>query len=355
MYAEFYGLRKLPFQLTPDPFFFYESAEHRKAMAHLTYGLHNGEGFIIITGEIGAGKTTLVDSLLSEIDPARFVAAKIVTSQLGGDDLLRLVCSAFGLDHTGLSKASVLNHLHQFITHQFGTGRRPLLIVDEAQNLSAGALEELRMLSNIVVGAAPALQSFLLGQPQLRQILGSPSLEQLRQRIAAAYHLGPLNAPDTQAYIEHRLRRAGWTDDPELSNDSFAAIYAHTGGVPRRINNLCSRLLLLGMLEESHRISAATVEEVAADFHAELSSVTISRPGEGGAGTYQQHTSLQTLLGSLDRLDGHGAGYIGTHDPQSTLQALFRRLDRLDDVTAAHDHAIRRIIEIISRSKNDCA
>ena len=348
MYAKFYNLRQLPFQLTPDPFFFYESAEHRKAMAHLTYGLHNGEGFIVITGEIGAGKTTLVDSLLSQIDPTRFVAAKIVTSQLGGDDLLRMVSSAFGLEHNGASKASLLNQLQQFIVHQFGAGRRPLLIIDEAQNLSTDALEELRMLSNIVVGTAPALQSFLLGQPQLRHILGSPSLEQLRQRIAAAYHLGPLNAADTQAYIEHRLRRAGWTNDPEFSNDSFPAIYAHTSGVPRRINNLCSRVLLLGMLEESHKISAATVEEVANDLDAELSSVTVSRKEAGRAGTYDQRSSLRALLGSLDNLDG--IGHIGTHDPHSTLQALFRRLDRLDDVAAAHDHAIRRIIDILSRS-----
>src|SRR5205823_3862927 len=351
MYAKFYGLDKLPFQLTPDPFFFYESAEHRKAMAHLTYGLHNGEGFIIITGEIGAGKTTLVDSLLSDIDPARFIAAKIVTSQLGGDDLLRLVCSAFGLDHTGLSKADVLNRLQQFITHQFGTGRRPLLIIDEAQNLSTDALEELRMLSNIVVGAAPALQSFLLGQPQLRQILGSPSLEQLRQRIAAAYHLGPLSAADTQAYIEHRLRRAGWTDDPEIPNDCFPAIYAHTSGVPRRINNLCSRVLLLGMLEDSHKISASTVVEVATDLEAELLSVTVPRHGTGQASTYDQRSSLRALFGSLDILDEDRAGHAETYDLQSSLQALFRRLDKLDEVMAAHDHAIRRIIDIISRSK----
>ena len=148
MYAKFYGLAAPPFQLTPDARFFFESTVHRQAMAYLVYGLHHAEGFIIITGEIGAGKTTLVDSLLSEIDPARFIAAKIVTSQLGGDDLLRMVCSAFGLDHTALSKADVLNRLQQFITHQFSTGRRPLLIVDEAQNLSADALEELRMLSN---------------------------------------------------------------------------------------------------------------------------------------------------------------------------------------------------------------
>ena len=351
MYAKFYGLDKLPFQLTPDPFFFYESAEHRKAMAHLTYGLHNGEGFIVITGEIGAGKTTLVDSLLSQIDPTRFVAAKIVTSQLSGDDLLRMVSSAFGMDHQGLPKASVLNQLQQFIVHQFGQGRRPLLIIDEAQNLSTDALEELRMLSNIVVGTAPALQSFLLGQPQLRQVLGSPSLEQLRQRIAAGYHLGPLNAADTQAYIEHRLRRAGWTNDPEFSNDSFPAIYAHTSGVPRRINNLCSRVLLLGMLEDSHKISASTVEEVATDLETELSSVTVGRPGTGQAGTYDQRSSLQALLGSLDILDGGGAGHIGTQDQHLRLQTLFQRLDRLDDVTAAHDHAIRRIIDILSRSK----
>lgn len=352
MYAKFYKLSQLPFQLTPDPNFFYESAEHRKAMAHLTYGLHNGEGFIVITGEIGAGKTTLVDSLLSQIDPARFVAAKIVTSQLGGDDLVRMVSAAFGLDHTGLSKASVLNRLQQFIVHQFGAGRRPLLIIDEAQNLSADALEELRMLSNIVVGTAPALQSFLLGQPQLRQVLGSPSLEQLRQRIAAAYHLGPLNATDTQGYVEHRLRRAGWKNDPEFSDDSFPAIYAHTSGVPRRINNLCSRVLLLGMLEDNHKISASTVEEVASDLEAELSSVTTSRNGTGQAGSYDQRSSLQTLLGSLDRLDGNGAAHLGTRDQLLTLQALFRRLDRIDDVLAAHDHAIRRIIDIVSRSKN---
>jgi len=351
MYAKFYGLHQLPFQLTPDPFFFYESVEHRKAMAHLTYGLHNGEGFIVITGEIGAGKTTLVDSLLSQIDATRFVAAKIVTSQLGGDDLLRMVSSALGLDHTGLPKAGVLNQLQQFIVHQFGAGRRPLLIIDEAQNLSADALEELRMLSNILVGAAPALQSFLLGQPQLRQILGSPSLEQLRQRIAAAYHLGPLNAADTQAYIEHRLRRAGWTNDPEIPNDSFAAIYAHTGGVPRRINNLCSRVLLLGMLEDCHKISVSLVEEVAADFDRELSSVTVSRNGTGHAGTHDPGSSLRALLGILDNFDGDAAGHVGPHDQYSALHALVRRLDRLDDVTAVHDQAIRRIIGILSRSE----
>src|SRR4051812_39464661 len=166
MYAEFFSLDALPFQLTPDPRFFFESAEHRRAMAHLTYGLHNAEGFIIITGEVGAGKTMVVDCLLSQIDPRSFVAAKIVTSQLGGDDLLRMVSAGFGIDHAGLPKAGLLNRIQEFILSLSGGGRRALLIIDEAQNLSFDALEELRMLSNIVAGTTTALQSFLVGQPQ---------------------------------------------------------------------------------------------------------------------------------------------------------------------------------------------
>src|SRR5262245_57720634 len=200
MYDKFYGLDALAFQLTPDPRFFFDSAEHRRAMAHLTYGLHHAEGFIVITGEVGAGKTMLVDRLLAEIDPRSFIAARIVTSQLGGDDMLRMVASALGLDHAGLPKATVLTRIQEFVIGQVAGRRRALLIVDEAQNLSCEALEELRMLSNIVVGTATALQSFLLGQPQFRTVLGNPALDQLRQRITAAYHLGPLNEADTRGY-----------------------------------------------------------------------------------------------------------------------------------------------------------
>lgn len=324
MYAKFYGFQKLPFQLTPDPFFFFESAEHRKAMAHLTYGLHNAEGFIIITGEVGAGKTTIVDCLLSQIDPKCFVAAKIVTSQLEGDDLLRMICSAFGLNHMGWSKASVLEHLQQFAVAQLRSGRRALLIIDEAQNLTFDALEELRMLSNITVGTSTALQSFLLGQPQLRQLLGNPRLEQLRQRITAAYHLGALSEADTQGYVEHRLRRAGWAGDPEFTGDSFSAIYRHSAGVPRRINNLCSRVLLLGMLEDKHQISGATIAEVASEIQSELSAVT--RPKNGAdQPAFAAHAGAEAVL---------------------------ERLDNLDSVTAVHDHAIRRLIDLVGRYVN---
>jgi general secretion pathway protein A len=233
MYAEFYGLTARPFQLTPDARFFFESTVHRQAMAYLVYGLHHAEGFIIITGEVGAGKTILVDNLLSTIDRNTFIAAKLVTTQLAGDDLLHMVAAGFGIGKEGLAKGSLLQRINDFALAQHRNGKRALLIIDEAQNLSFEALEELRMLSNIVSDRTMIIQSFLLGQPQFRAILGSPQLEQLRQRVTAAYHLGPLSEADCRAYIEHRLRRADWKGDPAFDEGCFSLIHQHTGGVPR--------------------------------------------------------------------------------------------------------------------------
>jgi putative secretion ATPase (PEP-CTERM system associated) len=327
MYAKFYGLETLAFQLTPDSRFFFESSEHRRAMAHLTYGLHHAEGFIVITGEVGAGKTMLVDRLLSQIDSQSFLAAKIVTSQLGGDDLLRMVASCFGLDHTGLPKATLLTRIQDFVLAKYRAGQRALLILDEAQNLSFEALEELRMLSNIVVGAATALQSFLLGQPQFRLVLGNPALDQLRQRVTAAYHLGPLNESDTRGYVEHRLRCAGWKGEAIFADDCFSLIYRHTGGVPRQINGLCSRLLLFGFLEGNHTISAADAEQVASELRAELSAVAIAGPLPNSA-----------VLPSL-RMDHAG----------EQAAALWERLDTLERMVASHDRGIKRVIELMAR------
>jgi general secretion pathway protein A len=284
MYAKFYGLTAAPFQLIPDARFFFESTVHRQAMAYLVYGLHHAEGFIIVTGEVGAGKTILVENLLSTIDQTNFIAAKIVTTQLAGDDLLQLVAGGFGIAKEGLAKGSLLQRISDFVIAQHRNGKRTLLIVDEAQNLSFEALEELRMLSNIVVDRTMALQSFLLGQPQFRAILGSPRLEQLRQRVTAAYHLGPLNEVETRAYIEHRLRRADWKGDPEFTDESFPLIYRHTGGVPRQINTLCSRLLLFGYLEEMHTLKETAVEKVAKDLRDELAVVTTEEARDAASG-----------------------------------------------------------------------
>ena len=270
MYESFYGLTAAPFQLSPDHRFFFESSVHRTALAHLTYGLAQGEGFIIVTGEVGAGKTTLVGHLFATLDKQRYVAARVVSTQLGGDDMLRMVAAAFGLPNADASKAALLRQMESFLLANQAMGKRCLLVVDEAQNLSVAALEELRMLSNFQSGAQAPLQSFLLGQPQFRATLASPDLDQLRQRVIASYHLGPLAPGEIRAYVEHRLKAVGWNGDPALSQDLFAAIHAATHGIPRRINTLCSRLFLLGYLEEMHRLDGRHVERVADELRAEL-------------------------------------------------------------------------------------
>jgi putative secretion ATPase (PEP-CTERM system associated) len=270
MYESFYGLSGKPFQLNPDPEFFFASKGHARAYAYLQYGLHQSEGFIVITGEVGAGKTTLVRSLLQRLDSSKVVAAQLVSTQLGADDLLKLVLTAFGIPSQTADKAQLLARLEAFLTGLVADHKRALLIVDEAQNLSSQAVEELRMLSNFQVGDRALLQSFLIGQPELRQVLQSGALHQLRQRIIASYHLGPLEQSETPGYIEHRLKHVGWKNDPAFEAGAFEAINAATGGVPRRINLLCNRVMLAGYLGEKHAITAADVRSVANEMRQEL-------------------------------------------------------------------------------------
>ena len=192
MYEAYYGFSGKPFQLNPDPAFFFGSRGHRRAMAYLEYGLHQNEGFIVITGEIGAGKTTLVRSLLEKLDPSKVVAAQLVSTQIDAENILRLVAAAFGIPSRSLDKADLLLALEAFLVATTAAGKRALLIVDEAQNLTQGAVEELRMLSNFQLEDHSLLQSFLIGQPEIRRIMQSPHMQQLRQRVIAACHSGPM-------------------------------------------------------------------------------------------------------------------------------------------------------------------
>ena len=248
MYEAYFHLSGKPFQLNPDPSFYFGSRGHKRAFAYLEYGLYQSEGFIIITGEVGAGKTTIVRSLLEQLDPSRVIAAQLVSTQLEADDLLRAVAMAFGVPVLGLDKATILASLETFLGKVTAEGKRALLVVDEAQNLSPRAVEELRMLSNFQRGDQALLQSFLVGQPELRDLMQSPQMQQLRQRVIASYHLGPLDDSETQGYIEHRLRHVGWSDDPKFDPACFLPIHQATGGIPRRINTLCNRLLLAAFL-----------------------------------------------------------------------------------------------------------
>jgi general secretion pathway protein A len=263
MFDDFYGLKGRPFQLTPDAAFYFESLTHRKALSYLSYGLAQGEGFVVITGEVGAGKSTLVAHLMATIDPARLTAAQIVTSKLDGEELVHLVAQAFGLPVEGHDKASALGAIENFLHEEARSGRRSLLVVDESQNLSIEALEELRMLSNFQLGSHPLLQTLLLGQPEFRDtIQDHPQLEQLRQRIIAAHHLDAMEPSEIQPYIEHRMKRVGWEGNPAFDQRVFTEIHAASGGVPRRINQIANRLLLLGAVEQRTRIDAAMLAQV---------------------------------------------------------------------------------------------
>jgi general secretion pathway protein A len=280
MYETHFGFSGSPFQLNPDPAFYFDSRGHKNALAYLKFGAHQGEGFIVVTGEIGAGKTTLVRTLLDGLDPATVAAAQVVSTQLESGDLLRAILTAFGIPASGSSKAQLIASLEAFLTALAAKGRRALLVVDEAQNLDQRAVEELRMLSNFQLGTHGLLQSFLVGQPELRAILQSKSMEQLRQRVIASCHLGPLDDSESRAYVEHRLRLVGWNERPKFDADAFAQIYLWTRGVPRRINRLCNRILLAAYLAESDVITAELVFQTAQELHAEI--------GEGGAGSEER-------------------------------------------------------------------
>jgi general secretion pathway protein A len=269
MYEAFYNLQAKPFRLSPDPRFFFSSRGHRRAVAYLVYGAHQGEGFIIITGEIGAGKTMLAATLAQKLASQNLVLAQVVSTRLDADDMVRMVAAAFGIPQES-SKAVLLDRLRQFLLACSGQGKRALLIVDEAQNLTAASVEELRMLSNFVEGNRPLLQTFLLGQPEFRRILRGPDMEQLRQRVIATYHLGPLDQTETAAYIMHRLKTASWRGDPSFSRDAFAAIHEYTGGIPRKVNVLCDRLLLMGLLDQKHAFSGADVAVVTGELQQEF-------------------------------------------------------------------------------------
>jgi len=279
MYEAYYRFSAKPFQLSPDPRFFFSSRGHRRAMAYLVYGAHQGEGFIVITGEIGAGKTLLARMLARKLESQmNLVMAQVMSTQLGPEDTLRMVAAAFGLPMES-NKAVLLRSIEQFLLGCRKQGKRALLLVDEAQNLPLNSVEELRMLSNFQLGDKSLLQSFLLGQPEFRRTLQSPALEQLRQRVLASCHVGPMDDPETEAYIRHRMETVGWRGDPSFSEDAYHAIYNYTGGIPRRINVLCDRLLLMGRLDGKHAFTAKEVGEVIDDMEQEFAPAPLHATG----------------------------------------------------------------------------
>lgn len=270
MYESHYGISAKPFQLNPDPAFFYASAKHRKAISYLEYGLEQREGFIVITGPIGTGKTMIAQSLLKSIETSKIEAIQIVTSNLSPTDLLSLIAKEFKIDVAEQNKALLIEHIHSHLLNLYQQGRYALILVDEAQNLPIETIEELRMLSNFQQNNQPLLQSFLLGQAELKEQLQSPAMEQFRQRIIASFHLQPLNQDEVKHYIEHRLKQAGLEQPQILTGECYDLICNKTLGVPRKINLLMDRVLLYGFLNELHHFEKKHIEVIIDELSLEL-------------------------------------------------------------------------------------
>ncbi|MBL0768143.1 AAA family ATPase [Sphingopyxis sp. DHUNG17] len=358
MYDQFYGFSGRPFQLTPDPAFYFESGTHRKAMSYLGYGLAQGEGFIVITGDIGAGKTTLVGHLMNTIDPNRLTAIKLVSTQVEGDDLLRLVAEQFGIEWEGESKAELLRAMEQYLREQARAGRRTLLIVDEGQNLPISALEELRMLSNFQLGGHSLLQIFLLGQPEFRQTLfHTPTLEQLRQRVIATHHLDPMEPEEVEPYILHRLGKVGWSGNPSFSPDSFEQIFNYSEGVPRKLNVLVSRLLLYGAVEELNRITAQHVRAVIAEIEADrgVDETTLApAPVEAIVAEAQAAIAPETpppFAAPTPSEPAPAAPVAEAPAPPTVdseqVEALQRQIAELESRLVEQDEALRRVLDLL--------
>jgi general secretion pathway protein A len=348
MYEKFYNFTGMPFQLTPDSRFFFGSKGHSRAISHLIYGLAQGEGFIIVTGEVGAGKTTLVERLWSELDRDTYTLAKINTTQVSSEDLFRLTMTAFGINSAGIDKATLLRDFEDML-RAYGTGgRRCLLVVDEAQNLSMPALEELRMLSNITIPGQPGLQTILLGQPQFRRKLASPDLDQLRQRVLASYHLGPLSDEETRAYIEYRLSAVGWHDNPVWTDGAFSAIFRYTSGIPRRINRLCSRVLLYGALEESGTVTGPMVDSTADELQHDLEGAPMGRAAGLSSATMGASSGGASSADDLAAQIGNAISAPLYAEDRTAVTELVHRVQVLEETVARRERVFQRLMDVFS-------
>ncbi len=303
MYAEFFGLKQSPFSIAPDPRYLFMSERHREALAHLLYGIRGGGGFVLLSGEIGAGKTTVCRCFLEQL-PENCRVAYIFNPKLTVSDLLKTICSEFHIEvkHEGIGPATIKDHLdplNAYLLASHARGERNVLIIDEAQNLTPYVLEQLRLLTNLETSERKLLQIILIGQPELRTILAKPELEQLAQRVIARFHLGTLDKAETLQYIQHRMQVAGLRGPLPFSKQAVARIHDLARGVPRRINLLCDRALLGAYAGGVPQVVAAVVDKAAREvFEGEVAGL----PAQGSP------TRLQVLPGWLGTL---GAGALG--------------------------------------------
>jgi general secretion pathway protein A len=348
MYEDHFGLAERPFALTPDPRFWVDTLTHRKAMSYLGYGLAQGEGFIVVTGDIGAGKTTLVGHLMGRVDPARLTVVTIVSSAIEADDLLRTVAAGLGLEGAGKSKAELLQTIERGLQAVARTGKRTLLIVDEAQALPVSALEELRMLSNFQSGGRAMLQIFLLGQPEFRERLnGSDRLEQLRQRVIAIHHLDPMQPDEVAGYVAHRLQTAGWNGRPDFADDCFPLLYRATDGVPRRLNQLMGRVMLHAALSGAELIDAALIAAVIADADRDAAAPAPPTAPVPASASVPAPLPLSTPEPQFEAASAAQAPEPSVAVPVPDRSVLEARIAALETRIEEQDGALRRVLTLL--------
>jgi len=268
MYEEFFGFTAKPFELVPDPEFLYLSRAHKKAITYLEYGIRERNGFLLITGEIGSGKTTILRNILKSLDE-KVTLSKIFNTKVTSEQLLAMINDDFGLDVAGKDKIALLRQLNEFLVDEFVAGRQPVILIDEAQNLDIDLLEEVRLLSNLETDKSKLVQIILVGQPELRRTLANERLRQLRQRICISCHIEHLSKEEVEEYIFHRLEKAGNRSAVEFGEGAIDLIYLFSRGVPRLINIICDFLLLSAFVEEKKVICTDLVKEVIGEIESE--------------------------------------------------------------------------------------
>ncbi len=269
MYLEHYGLKEPPFAITPNPRFLFYSGKHREAYNHLLYGIRERKGFVQLTGEVGAGKTTLCRAAMEQLDQ-HYTTALILNPMMSADELVRAIGFEYGLPVNGLDRLTTMGVINQFLLQQVERGRDTVLIIDEAQDLSDELLEQVRLLSNFETDNRKLLQIVLLGQPELRDRLNSPGLRQLRQRITVRYHLPPLAPGETKKYIRHRLQVSGANGKPYFTGPAFWRIQRYSGGIPRLVNAVCDKALLAGFVHQTGRINYRIVGQAIRELEGDL-------------------------------------------------------------------------------------
>ena len=340
MYDEFYGFTEKPFTIVPNPSLLYPSRKHRMALTYLEYGLIEASGFIVLTGEIGTGKTTLIRHLLGKIDESLEVAV-LFNTNVSPEDLLRLILSEFEIEPAGNDKSANLDRLNDFLIEKYSEGKRCLLIIDEAQNLSRASLEEVRMLSNLQTETAPLIQIAMVGQPELREKLRHPSLEQLKQRVTVSYHLGVMNRQETGEYIQHRLNKAGAKIRDLFADDAIDLIHVKSNGVPRTINILCDAALVYGYADEAEKISREIVEQVISDREDKSDAGTESYYASQDSGERIETDSfLEYRLSALESKIGKLQAMIDVHESEIN--------ERMDN---ASDRLIQELEKLLSEER----